>query len=81
MCPEDPDFTRGIVSVYDIICKVRWESLMWGFGTALGELPPFFMARAARVSGMVDDEDLEKFAELLQRKKRGDPKSLVSQQR
>ncbi|XP_035702629.1 vacuole membrane protein 1 isoform X2 [Folsomia candida] len=76
MCPEDPDFTRGIVSVYDIICKVRWESLMWGFGTALGELPPFFMARAARVSGMVDDEDLEKFAELLQRKKRGDPKSL-----
>jgi hypothetical protein len=77
MCPEE-EITRGVtVSVYAIIAKVRWESLMWGFGTALGELPPFFMARAARVSGMVEDEDLEKFTELLQQKKRADPKSLV----
>lgn len=50
---------------------------MWGFGTALGELPPYFMARAARLSGMGDDEDLEKFTELLQHKKRMDPSKLV----
>lgn len=31
--------------------KVRVESMMWGLGTALGELPPYFMARAARLSG------------------------------
>jgi hypothetical protein len=51
---------------------------MWGFGTALGELPPYFMARAARISGMTDDEELEKFSELLNRKRRSDPSTLVS---
>lgn len=30
--------------------KVRLEAMMWGAGTALGELPPYFMARAARLS-------------------------------
>ena len=33
------------------MAKVRIESMMWGMGTALGELPPYFMARAARLSG------------------------------
>jgi len=75
LCPDvrNPD---GI-SFYDVLSKVKWESLMWGFGTALGELPPYFMARAARISGMTDDEDLEEFNQLLQRKRRGDPKKLV----
>lgn len=37
---------------------------MWGAGTALGELPPYFMARAARLSGEEpDDEDLKEFLE------------------
>jgi len=26
--------------------KVRLEAFMWGAGTAIGELPPYFMARA-----------------------------------
>lgn len=35
---------------------------MWGFGTALGELPPFFMARAARLSGQeIDDDDYKEY--------------------
>lgn len=44
------------------MAKVRVESMMWGIGTALGELPPYFMARAARLSGgsvaelNIDDE-------------------------
>jgi len=75
-CPDDGD-TPG-VTVLEIMRKIRWESLMWGFGTALGELPPYFMARAARISGMADDEDLEKFNELLMRKKRTDPNTMVS---
>jgi hypothetical protein len=32
------------------MAKVRLEAMMWGAGTALGELPPYFMARAARLS-------------------------------
>ena len=31
---------------------------MWGMGTAIGELPPYFMARTARLSGkQIDDLD------------------------
>ena len=30
------------------IRKVQVESFFWGMGTALGELPPYFMARAHR---------------------------------
>ena len=50
--------------------KVQVEAMMWGAGTALGELPPYFMARAARLSGYdpEDEGDLQEFEEL-QRKK------------
>lgn len=30
---------------------------MWGAGTALGELPPYFMAKAARISGEEPDDE------------------------
>ncbi|CAL8139642.1 unnamed protein product [Orchesella dallaii] len=43
------------VSILDIMQKVRWECLSWGLGTALGELPPYFMARAARLAGRTDN--------------------------
>ncbi|XP_069366024.1 vacuole membrane protein 1-like isoform X2 [Paralichthys olivaceus] len=37
-----------------------------GAGTAIGELPPYFMARAARLSGVdPDDEDYQAFEEIL----------------
>ena len=40
---------------------------MWGAGTAIGELPPYFMARAARLSGRaIEDEDFEELEELLE---------------
>lgn len=53
---------------------------MWGAGTALGELPPYFMARTARLSGHDpddEDEELREFEEL-QLKKKTDPKSMVN---
>lgn len=51
---------------------------MWGAGTALGELPPYFMARAARLSGYdPDDEDDLKEFEDLQKKSEQDPSSMV----
>ncbi|XP_029177574.1 vacuole membrane protein 1-like [Nylanderia fulva] len=50
VCPTkiDPVWAVGILN---IMKKVRVEAMLWGAGTALGELPPYFMARAARISG------------------------------
>ena len=57
-------------------CLIDW--LLQGAGTAIGELPPYFMARAARLSGQsVDDEDYEEIEELMQEKK-VHPNELVS---
>ena len=36
-----------------------------GAGTAIGELPPYFMARAARLSGQIEEEEQE-LEELMQ---------------
>ncbi|KAF1378901.1 hypothetical protein PFLUV_G00195310 [Perca fluviatilis] len=57
---------HGSISLWTIISKVRLEACMWGAGTAIGELPPYFMARAARLSGAdPDDENYQKFEEIL----------------
>ncbi|KAJ1804092.1 hypothetical protein LPJ75_005686, partial [Coemansia sp. RSA 2598] len=39
-----------------ILHKVLLESLCWGAGTAIGELPPYFIARAASAAGQGDVE-------------------------
>ena len=44
------------ISIWDIANKVKWDCLFWGVGTALGELPPYFVARAAVEAGKDDDE-------------------------
>ncbi|XP_058791700.1 vacuole membrane protein 1 isoform X2 [Phymastichus coffea] len=49
ICPTTVDKTWA-VTIFNIMSKVRIEAIMWGAGTALGELPPYFMARAARTS-------------------------------
>jgi vacuole membrane protein 1 len=58
--------------------KVRLESFLWGAGTALGELPPYFMARAARLSGYDPDdaEDLQQFEELQKKRELGEKLNL-----
>ncbi|XP_032431970.1 vacuole membrane protein 1 isoform X1 [Xiphophorus hellerii] len=61
-----PAGLQGSISLWTIISKVRLEACMWGAGTAIGELPPYFMARAARLSGSdPDDDDYQKFEEML----------------
>ncbi|KAF8768304.1 Vacuole membrane protein 1 like protein [Argiope bruennichi] len=45
ICPEG-DSSNNIISILAIMSKVRLEAFMWGLGTALGELPPYFMAKA-----------------------------------
>lgn len=61
-------------SLWSIMSKVRLESFLWGAGTALGELPPYFMARAARLSGYDPDdaEDLQEFEELQKKREMGE---------
>lgn len=68
ICPStiDPAWTA---SVLNIMRKVRIEAMLWGAGTALGELPPYFMARAARLShrsakDLDEGQDQEELKEL-----------------
>ncbi|XP_068457347.1 vacuole membrane protein 1-like isoform X2 [Clinocottus analis] len=63
---EESAAIQESISLWTIISKVRLEACMWGAGTAIGELPPYFMARAARLSGAEpDDEDYQRFEEML----------------
>lgn len=65
ICPEEVTATY-VPSLWSIMSKVRLEAFLWGAGTALGELPPYFMAKASRLSGYDPDEadDLKEFEEL-----------------
>lgn len=73
-CPDDAATASDAVSavtLWTIMSKVRIEACMWGAGTAIGELPPYFMARAARLSGKaIDDDDFEELEELLEEKEK-----------
>ncbi|XP_056450519.1 vacuole membrane protein 1-like isoform X1 [Gadus chalcogrammus] len=63
---EGPALGPG-VSLWTIMSKVRLEACMWGAGTAIGELPPYFMARAARLSGAnPNDQDYQEFEEMME---------------
>jgi len=64
LCPTPP-ITTPSPTIATIMYKVSVECVMWGLGTAIGELPPYIMARRARLSGIdPDDEDLAEFEEL-----------------
>ncbi|KAI4345618.1 hypothetical protein L6164_012720 [Bauhinia variegata] len=39
------------VPLSSILPQVQVEAILWGVGTAIGELPPYFISRAARLSG------------------------------
>ncbi|KAJ1365891.1 Ectopic P granules protein 3 [Parelaphostrongylus tenuis] len=74
VCPDGKSdiISASAISLWQIVAKVRVESLLWGAGTALGELPPYFMARAARISGEEpDDEEYKEFLQLMNANKKG----------
>lgn len=52
-CPEPG---QGELSFWTIVLAVQLESFLWGLGTALGELPPYFIARAARSAAKQPEE-------------------------
>jgi len=64
VCPEQSPETKAVITIWAIMSKVRIEAFCWGAGTALGELPPYFMARAHRLSGYDSDEEEDEYDEL-----------------
>jgi len=70
VCPEG-ELEKGAaaMTIWAILSKVRVEAFCWGAGTAIGELPPYFMARAARLSGSEPGEETEEFLELQEKLK------------
>ena len=60
----NPDNTMlpGELNIFALWMSVCLEGVLWGFGTALGELPPFLIARSSRLSGETPEEveDFEK---------------------
>ncbi|PRP82560.1 hypothetical protein PROFUN_04865 [Planoprotostelium fungivorum] len=61
LCPENPNpdyilSSNMFVSLLQILKVVQLEALMWGVGTAIGELPPYFVARAAGVKSAEIEE-------------------------
>ncbi|RYR37462.1 hypothetical protein Ahy_A09g042342 isoform B [Arachis hypogaea] len=83
---ECSEFGRPLFKVVDdgsrvplssILPQVQVEAVLWGIGTAIGELPPYFISRAARLSGSkldamaeLDSEDKGFMATHLNRAKR-----------
>lgn len=60
-CPDKPE---AVISFWAIVWAVQLESFLWGFGTAIGELPPYFVSRAARAAGKKAEgmEELDDFS-------------------
>lgn len=49
--PLFPSLNGSRIPLSSILPQVQLEAILWGIGTALGELPPYFISRAARLSG------------------------------
>jgi len=64
MCPvSTAHSTAHQVTFVGLLLKVAPAALLWGAGTAIGELPPYFVSRAATLSGQKLAE-LDKLTEL-----------------
>lgn len=50
----DPDIAP--LSFIEIFLKVALPCLFWGAGTAIGEIPPYWVSRAARIAGIRNKE-------------------------
>lgn len=57
---KDKDNFNSILSIF---LNVQIEAFMWGLGTAIGELPPYFMALGASKSGK-SNEELQELEEI-----------------
>lgn len=53
---ECTEFDGTPITFMEIYPAVFWEAFLWGAGTAIGELPPYFVARAAAQAGNTAEE-------------------------
>ena len=60
------------VGFFIIFFNVIFEAFLWGAGTAIGELPPYYMAKAAAETGK-SSEEIEEIKEI----KNSDHKSFM----
>jgi len=71
LCPDNIPKDSVGPSYGDIMVMVWFEAFLWGAGTALGELPPYFVAKQASKSGKKlreitgEEEDVGKLAIIL----------------
>ncbi|PJF18099.1 hypothetical protein PSACC_02081 [Paramicrosporidium saccamoebae] len=49
LCPTEPSEELN-VTLLTILNKIKWEAFAWGLGTAIGELPPYLVARACTIT-------------------------------
>ena len=67
LCPDDDDDPAALaaaaaaaatasVAFSDILLKVALPCMLWGAGTAIGEIPPYALSRAARLAGKENAE-------------------------
>lgn len=68
LCPAGA-YEKVPVSLLMILNKVKWEAFAWGLGTAIGELPPYLIARASALAGKSAGE-LTKIEQLARKKNR-----------
>ena len=66
--------TMSVITMFLITMSMNFQ----GAGTAIGELPPYFMARAAKLSGTEDELDDDELEEILdiEEKERDHPESI-----
>ncbi|TVU38341.1 hypothetical protein EJB05_11710 [Eragrostis curvula] len=51
-----PPIYKETIPFSNILLEVYLEAVLWGIGTTLGELPPYFLSKAASMSGHKIDE-------------------------
>jgi membrane protein YqaA with SNARE-associated domain len=52
ICPDDPAIlAQAPPNFWEVLSKVQAAAFLWGLGTAIGELPPYFVALASHRSG------------------------------
>jgi len=47
---------NDIITFLGLFLKVFWPCFLWGGGTAIGEIPPYALSRAARLAGRKNEE-------------------------
>jgi hypothetical protein len=62
-CSKPANGENHSVDFLTIFLNVILEAFLWGAGTAIGELPPYYMAKAASEAGK-NNEEIEELREI-----------------